>query len=154
MQGRRCSSPFCRWGTLLSDMMEIQVETSVPFLFTPASYRAWEVKEKRATVYWSMDSSAEGKVFVSLWIIKTFLDALTHSGVVVNLLIVDHVGGFVSLCLQINKIFLLLRFFFVLLLLTIYKLWFVLNIHHPNQWHHILDYLVFRYFNISTNTTL
>lgn len=31
--------PFWRWGTLLWDMMEIQVATSVPFLFTPASYR-------------------------------------------------------------------------------------------------------------------
>lgn len=33
--------PLCRWGTLLCDMMEIQVGTSVPLIFTPASNRAW-----------------------------------------------------------------------------------------------------------------
>lgn len=36
----RMQAPFWRWGTLLSDMMEIQVGTSVPLTPTPAWYRA------------------------------------------------------------------------------------------------------------------
>lgn len=36
-ENRESVSPFCRWGTLFSDIMVIQVGTSVPFIFTPAS---------------------------------------------------------------------------------------------------------------------
>lgn len=85
----RCSSPLCRWGTLLWEKMVIQVATSVPFLFTPASYRVWEKRENDRSFITKSEETFCKRA-----------DDLTHSGVFVNLLVVDDVGGFVSLCLH------------------------------------------------------
>lgn len=90
--------PFFRWGTLLSDMMEIQVGTSVPFIASPAWYRAWD--NPRNTVSLTSSSSVHQHLFLFFFWKKQWL---SYSGIFVDFFNVHDRRRFCSFGLQENE---------------------------------------------------
>lgn len=85
-------------------MMEVQVATSVPFIFTPASYKDWDIHTRQIDMidwcigYYLLTHETESQNNNNLNVISSMHNKIwtTHSGIIINLLIVDHIGRLIS----------------------------------------------------------